>query len=553
MRAFAREFVNLASRVPVGRGSAEPLATDELEQRFRLSPKLYGRDDTLRQLRARVSTMHPSPSIAFIDGEAGMGKTALLRRLQDTRLDPDVHVGVGRFHQGAPTPLSGWVTALGDLAAGLLTKDRAELDRWRSDLVIALGEWAPLISALVPQWQAVLRCSRPSPSENPDASINRLALAIHRLLGAFADVDTAVVLLLDDLQWADASSLRILELVLTAPEPVNLLVIATTRSGDGTCVDGSVHALRDRLAAADVSIEVCVLAPLRTDHIRALIEDSCEGVVEDVASLSEVVLARTAGSPLFVREFIAALVRKKVLRRAEGRSAWRWSAKEIQALPLAEDLVTLVANKIGDLSRDLQETLRLSSCLGTEFSLRDFCAIYAVEPDLAANHLERATTLGLLRSRVGDGSGRRHAAWNPGAATAADAAPEVAYEFVHDRVLEACEALNSDAERASLHLHIGRVLARRLANDADPGQEVYRIARHFNAARHLITSDPALRAVEPAGWHDGQGARRLQPGARLPAHGAGLPRLHAARAGRARGGGVVATVRADPGVAFQHG
>src|SRR6185503_8494330 len=127
----------------------------------------------------------------------------------------------------------------------VLTSRTVELEVRRARILEQLGEWAPLIAALAPEWQTILRC--PEPTHDPLDSLNRLALAIRRLIGCYADDDSPIVVVLDDLQWADASSLGILEFVLQAPEPLNLLVLAAVRDGSGGSRDrGAVTELRDR-------------------------------------------------------------------------------------------------------------------------------------------------------------------------------------------------------------------------------------------------------------------------------------------------------------------
>ncbi|HEX8111976.1 MAG TPA: AAA family ATPase [Kofleriaceae bacterium] len=450
----------------IGAPSARPGRSVPLTVSF--STALYGNDDALTTVREQIERARAAPAIVFLEGEPGIGKTTLLRELR--RLETRVQFCCGDFSgSGAPQPLGGWTSALIDLANAVLTSPGGGLEVWRARILDALGEWAPLIAALAPEWQTILRCPEPASNDPLDTSLNRLALAIRCVLGSFADDESPVVLVLEDLQWADAPSLRMLELIVTAPERLNLLVVAAVRGGEAAGGEASaVRALSQRLQAAGSDVSTIRLRPWSQRDALAFITDSLEGDIAEGDVLAELLLAKTHGNPFFIRELLRELLRHNAIRLEPLDSTWRWDRQALRRLPVTDNVIVFLSRRLAGLPEELTHLLRTAACLGREFRLADVCAVDDRPPDTAERALERAVADGLLIQREG----------HPIATS---------YEFVHDRVLEAARALLSDDARAALHLRIGRALLKQPGADTDE-ERSYQIASHFNMARHLVTA-----------------------------------------------------------------
>ena len=444
---------------------------------------LYGHDHAADAVRESIRSARSRPAVVFLAGDGGTGKTTLLREVQ--KREAHAHFCRGDFSRIGPAkPLGGWTSALIDLANVVLTSRTGELELWRARILRQLGEWAPLIGGLAPEWQTILRCPAPLTHDPLDASVNRLALAIGRLIACYADDESPVVLVLDDLQWADASSLRILELIVTAPEPLNLIVLAAVRDGgEGSSDAAAVRELHDRLRSSGVDISTIRLEPWTTGDVVGFVADSLGNAIDDADELAALLVAKTHGNPFFVRELLQALVRQHIIVLHASDSTWRWKRDALHRLPVTDNVVEFLSRRIAVLPADVKAALRICACLGSELSLSDFCVVNQQPPTTAAVLLDRAVTEGLLVRRDGH---RAPAA--PAGATALVVRVEITYEFVHDRVLEAARALLSSAERAATHLRIGRVLSRNLRADVEDVAEdqIYKVAGHFNVAADLI-------------------------------------------------------------------
>jgi predicted ATPase/GAF domain-containing protein len=461
--------------------------------------RVYGHDDQIDAVQDKVRLTRSQPAIVFIEGDPGIGKTTLLREVQ--KLESDAYFCRGDFIGTGPAkPLSGWTSALIDLANVVLTSRAGELEVWRDQILGQLGEWAPLIAALAPEWQTILRCPTPATGDPRDASLNRLALAIRRLIGCYANDESPVVVVLDDLQWADASSLGILEIILQAPEPLNLVVLAAVRDGTGaTAHYAAVYELRDRLTASGTEVATVRLEPWSRRDVRSFVADCLGDDIEDAGELADLILTKTHGNPFFVRELLRLLAQKEAFYINVTDGALRWKKQVLRRLPVTDNVVDFLSHRIEGLPASVRDALRVCACLGNEFSLTDFCMVTEQNPGVVDGLLRRAVTEGLLVQR----DGPRPA--GP-CATPPGSGSDAIYEFVHNRVHEAARALSSIDDRAFMHLHIGRVLSRDLCADAEETR-LYKVASHLNLAHHLIVDQPERNACAELNLKAGRRAK----------------------------------------------
>lgn len=447
------------------------------------SQELYGREDVFDALCTKLRRARTTPAIVIVSGDAGVGKTSLLRRL----LEEEGIVGCrGKFDQSGPaTPLSGWSGALRQLANAIITKPSEAVEAWRARLLDSLGDGAALLSGLVPEWEAILRWEGAS-VDTLEATLNRFALAIHRLFRCHAATETPLLLVLDDIQWADLSSLRILELLLTLPEPLNLLVVAAARSVESGVDQAALAAFERTLLESGVEVEHERLSPLSRQDLELFLRDSFTPDIEGLTELTDFVLARTDGNPFFAREFLSSLVERRALFQATSEQPWCWRRERASTIPPGSNVIDFLSRKVSVLPRATRDALRIGACLGPAFSWTDWQTVTAEATPAA---LEAAVTAGILESSQ----------------TGADADSR-RFEFVHDRVFETCCSLNSAEERAELNLRIAQALRSAPATGLGDDRH-YRLAGYFEAARPVMADGLERQAAAEVGLEAGKQAK----------------------------------------------
>lgn len=262
------------------------------------SPVLVGRGDQLGALRAAVPS---HPAVIMIEGEAGVGKSRLVRELLDADLGP-ISVLMGHCQPvGEPFPYGAVLEALRDCT------DRLARNHSR------LSPVSGVLGALLPELAGYLPAPLPSTGD-PRADRHRLFRALRELLGVLGPV----LLVVEDLHWADDGSRQLLRFLMGDP-PANLSIVVTYRRED---VPGGVPLGSAYRPPTGITSALLELEPLDVAEVRALTSAILDGEpvsAEFAAKLHE----RTAGIPFVVEETLRALRNPAGAVHADGATARR--------------------------------------------------------------------------------------------------------------------------------------------------------------------------------------------------------------------------------------
>lgn len=199
-----------------------------------LPSKIYGRD---QEVRALLNVLRSSRTggrhAVLITGGAGIGKSSLvsetLRHVQGERF---LFIS-GKWEQfGRNQPYSGLVRAFGETIRKILTEPQESLEARKSYLLQTLGPNAGVLADVVPQLSLLLGPQPPVAELGAVESERRFQLVVRQFIRALAQPNDPLVIFLDDLQWADSSSLHLTKLILGDPEIQHLLLIGAWRSHD---------------------------------------------------------------------------------------------------------------------------------------------------------------------------------------------------------------------------------------------------------------------------------------------------------------------------------
>jgi predicted ATPase len=272
-----------------------------------LCPVVVGRDYEISMLVGLVEAAAEGRGggAVFLLGEAGVGKSRLAHAAREAAENGLCRVLWGRaVAAGKPVPYRPLAEALHSVLRDGELPDSPELRPFR-----------PALGLLVPEWGV-----DEGPADDSVVTRGEAVLRLLRVLGR----DGGCLLVLEDLHWADADTLAVVEYVADnlAPEPAVLVVTLRAESGDAL---GLAHALRARHAATVVTV-----APLGDDLVTSMAEACLGGPAPtDVEAL---VRAHADGLPFLVEELLAALVDSSALARSgEG---WELRRAPEPAVPL---------------------------------------------------------------------------------------------------------------------------------------------------------------------------------------------------------------------------
>lgn len=300
-----------------------------------MTERFVGRGRELEQLAIVLDqTTRRRPQILVLSGDAGVGKSTLLRQLStDVRLRGGVFVAGQRFESDLRPPYSGWIDALSAIA----TLETVRARSWRElpRLIPALGE------------------------ANTEAAPSKYALydEVSELIRHVCDAQP-LMLVLEDMQWADSAAWDLLEHVQSRLTSERLLLCITVRDDPGHVLDAD---RRSRLSR-DERVRAIHLGPLSAGELRLWLEAVLDR--RDLPSeLVDLVRRRTEGNPLLVNQLLRGMLDEHALWHDGAR--WQWRTPLDVKLP--ERSFDLFARRVGRLAPLSRHMLSFAAVIGRRF------------------------------------------------------------------------------------------------------------------------------------------------------------------------------------------
>nr|MDO8135950.1 AAA family ATPase [Candidatus Njordarchaeum guaymaensis] len=367
-------------RVP----SPRPIAAREIP--------LIDRVEEMNVLKEAVyKAVHGEGSLIFIHGEAGIGKTRLVRELGAYVQSRGVRVLYGRcpalFRMDGVPPYVLWKEVIKDY---LETCSSEQLYR-------VIGYYPAEVAKLVPELSQKLRAFPQSFPISPEQEQNRLFEAVSQFITNISQ-ETPLLVVLDDLQWTDSSSLLLLHYLARGAQKTPLLLVGAYRSTD---ID-SRHPLtpvltelkRERLPQS-VSLKRMSSEDI-SEMIRQILKQ------DDIpAEFCRMVYEKTRGNPFFAEEVIESLKEEEIIYR-EGDN---WKFKEISKIEFPESVKNVVKARLSRLDDECQNILTWASFIGNDFTLEAMSALTGIEENKLLELMDRMLKTGLIKEREVRGEG----------------------------------------------------------------------------------------------------------------------------------------------------
>jgi len=447
-----------------GRIDDFPLGVGDTSDRLLITERLYGRErevETLLSVFDRV-VKNGAPELVLISGYSGIGKSSVVNELHKALVPPHGLFASGKFDQyKRDIPYSTLVQAFQSLVRPLLGRSDSELTSWRGAFVEALGPNARLMTDLIPELKLIMGDQPPVPELEPQQAQRRFQLIFRRFIGVFARPEHPLALFLDDLQWLDGATLDLMEDLLIRSDLQHLMLIGAYRDNE---VDAA-HPLTRKLDAirqGGARVHEIRLAPLAREHIERLIADTLHCELERAAQLAQLVHEKTAGNPFFMIQFLYSLAEEGLLRFDHDAACWSWELDRIQDKGYADNVVSLMVEKLTRLPAETQQALQQLASLGNVAAIPMISIVLGTKDDDVHAALWPAVRQELVERLEGQ------------------------FRFTHDRVQEAAYSLIPQALRAEVHLRIGRLLAAQTPPE-EREEAIFDIVNQLNRGAALIS------------------------------------------------------------------
>ncbi|HEX9997062.1 MAG TPA: AAA family ATPase [Abditibacterium sp.] len=444
-----------------------------------ISRRIYGRENEIAVLlEAFNRAANGAREMVTIAGYSGIGKTSVVQEIHKSIAQQRGFFVSGKFDQfRRDVPYATLIQAFRELIRQVLTESEARLAHFKARLLEAFGPNGQLLIEVIPEIELIVGPQPAVPVLGPQEALNRFNFVSGQFVRVWSQPEHPLVLFLDDLQWADAASLKFLGSLMSDEQCRHLLVIGAYRDNEVTSSHPFVLTL-DAIRKAGGALQDITLGPLGEESVCELLEDSLRCSRSDSRPLADLLLRRTEGNPFFLGQLLKSLHDEKLIF-CEG-DKWRWDLEAIGRANLTGNVVELMAGKIKKLPFATQEALKLAACIGNRFDSRTLALVRESSITHMGADLWDALREGLITPLASPRQVSHSAKETLGDENL------VTYKFLHDRVQQAAYSLVRESERPALHLKIGRLLLEH-STEAERDEKLFEITSHLNHARELIT------------------------------------------------------------------
>ena len=460
------------------------IAQHDIPDRFHVPQKLYGRDKEISSVLESFDRVSQGDREAtFICGYSGIGKTALVREIYKPLTKQRGYFISGKYDQyKRETPFSAITTTFTLLIRQLLSEGEKKLYYWKKEIETAVGSGVNVIADVIPDLELIVGQQLPPETLPPTEAQNRFKIAFRQFIKVFCKKEHPLVIFLDDLQWADSSSLSLLKILLQSRSTDYLFLVGAYRDNE-VSVSHPLQQLIDSISDQDIRLNCIKLNKLEPNDIQQQLADALFHSFDKVHELAQLVSRKTDGNPFFNEEFLKSLYNDKLILFDSQQGIWTWDIERIKQADFTNNVVDFLTSRICLLSKSTQHILAVASCISNRFEIGSLAHILGSDLASTAITLREASVEGfiipsdlklqilelssheiekLLRNNI-----------------------KIEYRFAHDRIQQSAYGFLDLDEKHAVHEKLGWYLYDQNRHNLD--LEIFDITNNFNI--HITPSD----------------------------------------------------------------
>ncbi|MUG95649.1 AAA family ATPase [Scytonema sp. UIC 10036] len=459
--------------------------------------KLYGREEEVLNILAafnrvagdteeeeaqhRIHNPKSKVEMILVSGYSGIGKSSLVNEVQKPILRQRGHFISGKFDQFQRNiPYAAIIQAFQSLIQFLLLEDAVSLQRWREKLQAALGDNGQIIVDLIPEVELIIGKQPKVQQLGLTEAQNHFHLVFQKFLHVFTQKEHPLVIFLDDLQWADIASLKLMQLSLADPDSQYLLLIGAYRDNEVSPYHPLMQTVEE-IQKAGAIINHIAVKPLDLACVNQLLCDTLDCTESpQIQELASLLFNKTAGNPFFMTQVLKTLQQEMLLVFDLIQKQWQWSIEQIQTVGITDlGVVELMARNISQLPKETQDTLTYAACIGDRFKLDVLAIITQKSIREVAENLWIALQQGFILPLNKDykvpllfrESELKQFDFDES---------RLEYRFLHDRVQQAVYSLIPNRQKQATHRKIGQLLLSKTPKE-QLQENIFDIVNQLNA------------------------------------------------------------------------
>lgn len=380
-----------------------------------------------------------------LNGEAGVGKSYLADRVAQELLSVNVTYIHGKYKSYNDTLLSAFEDIIKKLVDQSMTFSEKKLKAVKKALKLRLGADSNLILSICSDAEKLLEGLPKAEEEDYHKLEYQAQNAIYGFLDIMAQELYPLMIHIDDMQWIDEGSLRMIEFIMTNRTNLNCYFFFSLRGKTGEVfkkieLSESLYHLKEK----GLFIELERMSLVET---RAYISKAFDQEVYDLQRVAKLFYKATMGSPFYIQKLIENIILDHKITYDKKNKQWQFDFSFLEAFQLEDDIKKVLLNLMKGLSTNEYELLELLSCLGGHGNRKMLSKILTNDTTRQLNCLDKLSESGLITCEINREKDEK-----------------VKYYFSHDIIFELIHTSMSNALQSETHYEI----VNKLINDPDP-------------------------------------------------------------------------------------
>lgn len=435
----------------------EPGKADVLKQ-LHISQKVYGRDLEIARLLSLFNRAETGAfEHCFINGYSGVGKTTLIRELYAPITRGAGYFLSGKFDQyNSSLPYSGIIKGIEVFVQLLLIEGDDRIEAWRQRLTIALGDSLEVLTQFVPELVLIVGEQEAPVELSGVEAQNRFNESLQKFFITITDDAHPIVLFLDDLQWIDSASLKLVKSFFANQQLKHFYFIGAYRGNEVTEGHRLSLLLRALVNEGHIINEL-TLQPLKRADLLHLFKDTF-GSLDNATYIVEKIIEKTKGNAFYIKQLLYHFYEKKCLQYNGSENKWYFDEKCFEQERVSENVADFLVKEFTQMDEAFIDILKIASCLGNTFKLKIVLQMLGKNADDFTQYLSILIEENYVLSLGFD--------W---------------YAFSHDQIQQAAYSMMTEDEQGRCHLLAAKVLEKYYGHDKSE-EAIFEIAGHYSRA-----------------------------------------------------------------------
>ncbi|MEN8906516.1 MAG: diguanylate cyclase [Clostridiales bacterium] len=449
---------------------------DDHALRLNFRTNIIGREEELRFLKMKINLMiRGIGSVCFINGESGKGKTRIIEELRNYAYEKKILFIDGKCFLGeTKTPYDPFKEALNNYLRYFEKLNKNERQNIIDELKSKLGgvgelliNFSPILTKLIKNYEKIEKL-------DVNSEKLRLNMALKNLFISLSKIHKKIIILLDDLQWVDESSMSLFYSFVSEIDRNNLMILGTYRNDEVL----SYHRLKkfidcskeNKFKIYDISLKAFNMEQM-TNFIAGLLYDNTSNVEE----ISEYILSKSKGNPHFSIEILKQMINEKIVNR--NKNKWIFNTDKLEKLDIPNSIVDIILKRVNELSYEEEYVASHGAIIGNRFDIEILLKLIDIDKKELVTIIDKIIGMQLLEY---------------------DTFYKGRIVFINDKIKEVFYKKIDEDKKQMLHLKVAKMIEKNLVDlvnieNIENDDNLFEVIYHYfkagkkeNAMKYLI-------------------------------------------------------------------